>query len=441
MKLRVVLVAFVLLNCFLSWGQSVYTEDFGTNTTVVLPYVFGTNASGTASKNTNFTSPSWTQSNASANFAGVTAATGCMSATIASIGGTNVMTCTFNVASGYVLNPTSIDYQYRISSTGAQKLDVNIAGTTGATANIAQLTTTRSGAFEPLVNSSFTTTTALEGTITLVITLSSTTGANSTARIDNVTLNGTVTPTGFTVTFNNNGGTGTMSNQTASTATNLSSNTFTRTGYTFTGWNTAANGSGTSYTNGASFSFIANTTLFAQWNPNFNITFANLQFPGTGSIPEGGTFEVFGRVYAAGLTNLGSPGLGITAEFGYSTSDTNPNTWTNWQAGTFNVDDFNNDEYKSTFSGLAMGTYYYATRFRYGTEPWVYGGFNTNSPTAGGNWNGTANYSGVLTVSSNVVDFANLELPYTGTITEGADFNAFAKVYKLGFTPPGGSSA
>ncbi|MCX6172059.1 MAG: YDG domain-containing protein [Flavobacterium sp.] len=34
-----------------------------------------------------------------------------------------------------------------------------------------------------------------------------------------------------------------------------------------------------------------------------------------------------------------------------------------------------------------------------------------------------------------------MELPYTGTITEGADFNAFAKVYKLGFTPPGGSSA
>ena len=53
------------------------------------------------------------------------------------------------------------------------------------------------------------------------------------------------TPPSFTVTFDPNGGTGSMDPQTASVPTALTANTFTRTGYTFSGWNTAANGSGT----------------------------------------------------------------------------------------------------------------------------------------------------------------------------------------------------
>lgn len=69
----------------------------------------------------------------------------------------------------------------------------------------------------------------------------------------------------FTVTFNANGGSGTMANQTASVPTNLTANTFTRAGYTFTGWNTAASGSGTAYANQASYSFSADATLYAQW--------------------------------------------------------------------------------------------------------------------------------------------------------------------------------
>jgi uncharacterized repeat protein (TIGR02543 family) len=84
----------------------------------------------------------------------------------------------------------------------------------------------------------------------------------------------TVAPaiTNYSVTFNGNGSTsGTMSNQTASSPTNLTTNAFTRTGYTFAGWNTAANGSGTSYLNGASFPFTANATLYAQWTAN-NLT-------------------------------------------------------------------------------------------------------------------------------------------------------------------------
>jgi uncharacterized repeat protein (TIGR02543 family) len=67
-----------------------------------------------------------------------------------------------------------------------------------------------------------------------------------------------------TVTFNANGGSGTMSPQVASTPTALTLNTFTRTGYTFAGWSTTASGA-VAYTNGATYNFSADITLFAKW--------------------------------------------------------------------------------------------------------------------------------------------------------------------------------
>lgn len=85
-------------------------------------------------------------------------------------------------------------------------------------------------------------------------------------RIDDVKLVGTCSSSNHTVTFNANGGTGSMSAQTASTTTNLTSNTFTQSGCSFTGWNTAANGSGSSYSDNQSYSFASDLTLYAQWN-------------------------------------------------------------------------------------------------------------------------------------------------------------------------------
>jgi len=79
-----------------------------------------------------------------------------------------------------------------------------------------------------------------------------------------VSLTGYVAPT-RTVTFDANGGEGTMSNQVASSATNLTANSFTRSGHGFSGWNTLANGAGTAFADAASFSFSADQTLYAQW--------------------------------------------------------------------------------------------------------------------------------------------------------------------------------
>ena len=79
-----------------------------------------------------------------------------------------------------------------------------------------------------------------------------------------------------TVTFDANGGTGTMATQTAGTSVGLTPNAFSRSGYTFDGWKTVSSGTGFTYGNGSIYSFQADTTLFAQWKtvvPTFKVTF------------------------------------------------------------------------------------------------------------------------------------------------------------------------
>ena len=75
---------------------------------------------------------------------------------------------------------------------------------------------------------------------------------------------------GYTVTFNANGGTGSLTAEgpySSPTALSLfSTGSMAYTGYVFTGWNTSAIGLGIAYADGASFPFTANTTLYAQWS-------------------------------------------------------------------------------------------------------------------------------------------------------------------------------
>ena len=69
------------------------------------------------------------------------------------------------------------------------------------------------------------------------------------------------------VTFDANGGSGSLASRSASKATALTLNAgaITRSGYTFNGWNTSANGNGTAYADGASYPFTASATLYARW--------------------------------------------------------------------------------------------------------------------------------------------------------------------------------
>ncbi len=83
----------------------------------------------------------------------------------------------------------------------------------------------------------------------------------------------------YDITFNANGGEGTMSVQTIGgysiSDQFISANTFTRTGYTFTGWNTEADGTGISYDDEENIIIESDTTLYAQWAENATITWKN----------------------------------------------------------------------------------------------------------------------------------------------------------------------
>ena len=72
----------------------------------------------------------------------------------------------------------------------------------------------------------------------------------------------------YTITFNANGGSGSMNPQVVNEleATALTANTFTREGYDFVGWNTAADGSGEHYADEATVALSDNLTLYAQWS-------------------------------------------------------------------------------------------------------------------------------------------------------------------------------
>lgn len=74
-------------------------------------------------------------------------------------------------------------------------------------------------------------------------------------------------PDTVVVSFNANGGNGTMDSQIFSVGTlqALHVNGFIREGYVFSGWSTFANGYGTSYSDQQEISIRSNITLYAQW--------------------------------------------------------------------------------------------------------------------------------------------------------------------------------
>ncbi|MFM7667098.1 MAG: Ig-like domain-containing protein, partial [Bacteroidota bacterium] len=177
------------------------------------------------------------------------------------------------------------------------------------------------------------------------------------------------------------------------------------------------------YTNSAGCSVTATITV------SDIIDWANLQFPGNGSICQGGTYDIYGQLYNTGSVNTPDPGQasGVTVQFGYSTTNTDPSTWTNWSNANFNVQVGNNDEYMGTLTGLAPGTYYYAFRYQINGCGWQYGGYSAGG---GGIWNGTSNVSGQLTVTSPTIP----TFTSVGPFCSGATISALPTTSTNGIT-------
>jgi hypothetical protein len=135
------------------------------------------------------------------------------------------------------------------------------------------------------------------------------------------------------------------------------------------------------------------------------LDYVNLQFPRADTICVGTPYTIYGQLFnnSADINTIGAgvAAQNVTVEFGYSTTNSNPNTWTNWQSASFNATGggTNNDEYQGVISGLAPSAvpYYYTFRYRAFNCEWQYGGY---SSTGGGFWNGTTNISGFVLVSA-----------------------------------------
>jgi|GEM_PF-1351030 len=140
--------------------------------------------------------------------------------------------------------------------------------------------------------------------------------------------------------------------------------------------------------------------------PTDTLDYYNLQAPVSGDIMTGDEFIVYAQAYEAGVTDASDEAVdGIEVWIGYSETDSNPETTTDWtwvMADTNDGFDFslNNDEYQLDLGDEISdaGTYYYASRFRYNGGPFTYGGIQPNGD--GGTWGENGNASGVLTVTA-----------------------------------------
>lgn len=172
------------------------------------------------------------------------------------------------------------------------------------------------------------------------------------------------------------------------------------------------------------------------------IDWVNLQWPPNGSICQGGTFDIYGQLYNTGTISTIGAGVaaaGVSVEFGYSITNTNPSTWTNWSAATFNPagGGTNNDEYMGTLSGLTQGTYFYTFRYQINGCGWQYGGFSAD----GGNiWNGSTYVSGVLTINPIPTVDVSCSNICSGTTTTVTATPTPAGTYNYNWTVPNGAT-
>jgi uncharacterized repeat protein (TIGR02543 family) len=235
--------------------------------------------------------------------------------------------------------------------------------------------------------------------------------------IDSDFIIGTATVVSYTMSFNANGGSGSMSSMTVKYGTDftLTANSFTKTGYTFSGWNVKRNGDGKWYVKGQGwlkdseissggyirsvysnkatktfddswtkgYSGVSSYTFYAIWTANtYTVTFnANGGSVSTGSktVTYGGTYGTLPTPTRSGYTFAGwytssSGGSKITASSTASITS-NQTLYAHWTANTYTVTFNANGGSVSTTSktvtcGGTYGTLPTPTRSGYTFDGW-----------------------------------------------------------------------
>lgn len=256
----------------------------------------------------------------------------------------------------------------------------------------------------------------------------------------------------YTVTYNSNGGSGSMATDTVTygTAYRTKANQFTKTGYTFVGWNEKANGTGSDWTSWIgkdwTWTYTKNVTLYAQWRVNsytLNITGDSgvEKITGNGSYSYGVTANVTYKI---------KTGYHITSTSG-TTVDGNPDgSWTDKAGAEGTVND--SWEIKTCDRTIVVHTAPNTYTVKYNGNG-NNGGSTANSThtydvaknlTKNGfvktgyifvGWNTAANGSG--TSYTNQQSVKNLTATNGGNVTLYAQWNA--KEYQLTMDPNGGA--
>ncbi len=458
MKTKISLVFFFLVTS-MSFGQ-IYQHDFGTTSIsshpyTVTPTIFDTNLSNSSWSNSNSTWTSFTGSSGQA-------------ISLSNSSGTPTLTLTFDVATGFELDVTSFSFWRRRSNTGAQNWSMTINGISVGSGTVP---TSGSDIGTTAVSNAVS---AQTGTITVVISLSGASGSG-TFRLDDFTLNGTVTSTctdamdfsnvqfpttSQTITVGDNftvfaqtfeSGVTEAAGQGAGVEAWIGYNTTNNDPSVDAGWTwipatfnvqvgnndefSAEIGSalptGTYYyasrfrlnscnfTYGGSGGDWNNDSVQLTVNPD-TADFCNVDFPKSATITEGDTFNVFAQVFEPGITNAAGQGANVEAWIGYNTTDNDPRVdagWT-WVAATYDSDVGNNDQYTAEIgSARTPGTYYYASRFRINSSDFTYGGILADN--MGNFWDPVTYNSGILTVNPPpTADVVITEIMYNSTGTD-----------------------
>lgn len=204
-----------------------------------------------------------------------------------------------------------------------------------------------------------------------------------------------------TVSFNANGGTGTMASQSVPTgvATALNANTFTREGYDFDGWATTAGGA-VVYTDGGNITTSVNITLYAHWTPkpNHTATFIN----------NGASYATFSTYEGGTITTPTDP----TPCDGY--------TFVGWSTNTYAADNTSapSINYSNSMPGTDI-TYYAVFSKTEGGAPTPTNNYekitSTDDLTSGSNYVIAAYYSSKYYALNTTVGGGGSSAAYLGT--------------------------
>jgi hypothetical protein len=134
-------------------------------------------------------------------------------------------------------------------------------------------------------------------------------------------------------------------------------------------------------------------------NIGAELDYCVLQFPTTLTVAAGGsTGSIYAQAYEAGSTEAAGAATNLQAQIGYGPVNVNPENQSGWLwfPATFGTNQGNNDEWSTSFTAPATGSYRYTARFSYDGLQWTYCDVNGAGSNPGLNFE--ANQLGTLTV-------------------------------------------